>query len=271
MSPFSALLATVLALQTGPSPARPDSISRQSLADSVAALNPDEAIARARELTGDADYDRSISVLKQALAWANLPAPRRREIYLLLIKNYVYVGNDFKFRPQGQEQSNLNYQEAKRLITQCLRTRDLRHTKPEPVTEYPPEMVAFFKEIRAQIFGSFRLLDVTPIHAFATLDGDTLRNLPGEPKKGDIDITVGQHLLVVGAEGFKPTTERITVTPGVFLEKSYRLERRHGPWWYAARWVGAAGVVSGVAAIAASGGGGSSLEPLPGAPDPPNR
>ena len=31
------------------------------------------------------------------------------ETYLLLIKTYVFLGNDLKFKPQGREASNLNY------------------------------------------------------------------------------------------------------------------------------------------------------------------
>jgi hypothetical protein len=272
MRTISGLLAFALLLQAVP-PA-----FAQTAADSTATARPaslpsvDSAISQAKELLRDADYDRSIEVLKQALTVTRTSVDRKREIYLLLIKTYVFLGNDLKFRPQGRAASSLNYQEAKRLIGECLRTRELRHTRCEPVSEYPPEMVAFFAEVRREIFGAYRVLHMDPRWAIAKLDGDTLRSFPGDTLLGDVDIQVGPHEVLVRALGFKDLTDRIQIAPDITLERSYKLERQHGPLWYASRWGAAVGVVGGtIAAFAAKGGNkGTTLAPLPGAPPPPS-
>ncbi len=239
-----------------------------SVADSTAAHAA--ALERAREMLRDGDYDRSIEVLKGALERAGSDPERLRETYLLLIKTYVFLGNDLKFKPQGREASNLNYQEARRLIAECLGRRELRHMYPEPASQYPPEMVTFFAETRRNIFGAFRVQEVVPATALVLLDGDTLRTLPGETQMGDVDIATGEHVVVVSAPGFKETTDRITIAPDVTLERSYRLVKRKGGMWYATRGAGALGLVGGViAAIASRGGTGPTAAPLPSAPDPP--
>lgn len=239
------------------------------LADSSAAHAA--ALEGARELLRDGDYDRSIEVLKSALDLTGNDPARRRESYLLLIKTYVFLGNDLKFKPQGREASNLNYQEARRLIAECLGRRELRHTYPEPASQYPPEMIGFFAETRRSIFGSFRIQEIVPGTAVVLLDGDTLRVAPGETQPGEVNMALGEHVVVVRAAGFKETIDRITIAPDVTLERSYRLEKKKSGMWYATRGAGALGVVGGViAAIAGRGGGGATTAaPLPGAPDPP--
>ncbi|HET9326242.1 MAG TPA: PEGA domain-containing protein [Candidatus Eisenbacteria bacterium] len=266
MTLASLLLGAAIALHGAP-----DFLAAVVQPDDPAAMSAEKAIERARELVGDADYDRSIEVLRVALTRPALTLDQKRDIYLLLIKTYVFLGNDLKFKPQGREASNLNYREARHLIAEMLRVRELRHTQPE--ANSPPEMIAFFSEVRRQIFGAFRVLETTPRTAFVLLDGDTLR-AQEDGKRGDIDIETGPHRVVVDAEGFKRIEERITIAPNVTLEKSYHLDRRHGPWYYASRWIGGIGLASGIAILASQGGddgGGETLEPLPGAPPPPAR
>src|SRR5205085_3764706 len=118
------------------------------------------ALDRARELLRDGDYDRAIELLKGAIEPARADVAQLRDVYLLLVKTYVFLGNDLKFKPQGREASNLNYQEARRLIAECLAVPALRHTVPAPASAYPPEMLGFFAEARAKAFGAFHVLSL---------------------------------------------------------------------------------------------------------------
>jgi len=259
----------VLATPAADSTAAATATTAPAVADSL--LTGAAALARARELLREGDYDPSIDVLKHALAAAHGRPEELRPIYLLLIKTYVFLGNDLKFRPQGREASNLNYQEAKRLIAECLTVRALRHTQPEPTSEYPPEMVAFFAEVRAQMFGAFRVLDLSPAEAVVLFDGDTLRATRAAPHGGDVDIMAGAHEVRVRAPGYKETVDAIRIAPGATVERSYTLDRRRGGWWYATRGAAALALIGGAIAAFAGGNGSNAAaaEPLPGAPPPP--
>lgn len=238
-------------------------------ADSVTAAS----LERARVLIKDGEYDGAIEILKASIQRARPTPVILRDAYLLLIKTYVFVGNDLKFKPQGREASNLNYQEAKKLIAECLRIDVLRHTHPEPASEYPPEMISAFAEVRSKIFGSFRVADLKPPGAVVLLDADTLQALPGDSLLGDVDLEVGPHRVNVIAKGYRPVTQEILISPNSTLERSYRLSRKRGAGWYAA----ASGVaLAGVIGIFAIGRGSADEpppgeEPLPPAPPPPTR
>ena len=228
------------------------------------------SLEKARELIKDGDYDAAIEILKAAVGAGQ--SGQLRDAYLLLIKTYVFVGNDLKFKPQGREASNLNYQEARKLIAECLRTPGLRHTQPEPASEYPPEMLDFFSQVRGSIFGSFRIPRLEPANAVALLDGDTLRAFPGDSLLGDVDLPVGRHLVHLRAAGYKHVDEEVTIPSGSVLERSYRLTRQRGPVWYATASSVALAAVIGVFAIGRAGSGGPSPPGnLPGAPPPPTR
>jgi len=259
------------------------------------ATEVEAALATAREMLRDGDYDRAIEALKPALATARgvvvqpdstgfgfeagpaverADVERLRDVYLLLIKTYVFLGNDLKFKPQGREASNLNYQEAKRLIGECLDVHALRRTQADPVSD-PPEMVAFFDELRRQMFGAFRVIDVDPTQAVVTLDGDTLR-APGDTSAfaADMNLPVGLHRVVVRARvsGYHEYVDHISISPDVTLERSYYLPKRRGWLWYAT-WGTGIGVAGGLIAALAGGGGNDGgtavLTPLPEAPGPP--
>jgi hypothetical protein len=272
---LSALLVVRLLAAGMPIAALAPDARAQVAADSLAA-GPSPAdtagvapLEQARALLREGDYDRSIQVLKPALAAATGDPERLRETYLLLIKTYVFLGNDLKFKPQGREASNLNYQEARRLIAECLGIRELRHLAPVPESQYPPEMVAFFLETRRAIFGAFRVREIVPAGAIVLFDGDTLRAPTGETQPGDVDIAIGPHVVVVSAPGFKPSTDHITIAPDITLERSYRLEKQKGGMWYATRGLGALAVVGGVILAVGGKSGGETASPLPGPPDPP--
>lgn len=230
----------------------------------------DAPIEQARDLIKSGDYDRAIETLRQVITQERGSLPRLRVAYLQLIKTYVFLGNDYKLKPQGREASNLNYKAARELIADCLSVPALRHTQPEPASEYPPEMVGFFVEVRAKLFGSFGLGGVTPASAVVLLDGDTLRLLPGRDMRGEADLGLGRHVVVLRAAGYRDLTDEITISPNALLERRYALTRRRGAWWYAMR----AGAVVGATSIALAARGHSKdtvEQPLPAAPPPPTQ
>lgn len=232
----------------------------------------DASLDEARELIKTGDYDRAIEILRAAIVQSKSQAGRLRDAYLLLIKTYVFLGNDLKLKPQGREASNLNYKAARELIAECLRIKELRHTRPEPASEFPPEMTAFFSEVRGQIFGSFRVVGTEPRNAVVLFDSDTLRMSPGDSLLGDVDLAVGPHLVVVRATGFKDVTDEVLISPNSTLERSYQLPRRRGGAWYATVATGTAGVVGGlIALLAGKKSETEAAQPLPGAPPPPTR
>lgn len=226
----------------------------------------------ARELIKAGDYDRAIEVLKAAMAGGRGEPTGRRDAYLLLIKSYVFLGNDLKFKPQGREASSLNYRAAREMIAECLGVKELRHTRPEPVSEYPPEMISAFIEVRGQVLGAFRVAGLEPPHAVVLFDGDTLRARPAEVMPGEVDLPVGRHQVVVQAPGYRTVTDEISISPNSTLERSYQLKRRRSRAWYATVATGAVGVVGGLIALAVGGGRKSaSAEPLPDPPPPPSQ
>jgi len=243
-----------------------------AVADSTAVAahaDPTAATAEARELIRNGDNDRAIEVLRATIA-ANSGRPEvLKDAYLLLIKTYVFLGNDYKFRPQGREASNLNYRAARELIDEALSIPALRRLEPVPAEDYPPEMVTFFAEARGRMFGAFRIVGLEPAHATVTFDGSVLA-ADGDPRLRAIpDLPVGQHTVSVAAVGYKDFSETIAISPGGTLERSYRLEKKRSPWWYAA----GAGVLAGTVLVITNQNNGSSSGPesLPGPPPPPGQ
>lgn len=242
---------------------------RPAAAQAPATATATDALARARELIKNADYDQALEVLRAEIARPGLPTETLREAYLQLVKTYVFLGNDYKFRPQGREASNLNYRAARDQIAALLAIPALRDTRPEPATDYPPEMIGFFAEVRSRMFGGFRVIGLEPRIAVVMLDGDTLGMSDAGMLPSVIDLPVGPHPVAVRAPGYEDLEETITISPGATVERSYRLEKRRTATWYATRWGGAAVVVGGVVALLARGGSDGGPSPLPGPPPPP--
>lgn len=256
-------------------PGAPPAETASAVADStqVAAMPPEQALAQARELVKSGDNDRAVELLKAALVARALPTALQRDLYLQLIKTYVYLGNDLRFRPQGREAANLNYRAARERVAECLAIPALRHTKPEPVTDYPAEMVRLFGEVRAERFGAFRVVGVEPAEATVRFDGETLK-LSASGVRGDDDLAVGPHRVEVSAPKHRTLTETVTITPGATLERSYSLTRNRGARWYVTRGALAVGVGVGLGLLVGHGngqGGTTAESPLPAAPPPPSR
>lgn len=230
-----------------------------------------EVLSEVRELIKTGDYDGAIENLDGLIEGARGSTATLRDAYLLLIKTYVFMGNELRFKPQGREASRLHYDAARLRTEECLGIEALRHTRPEPATEYPQEMIDLFAEVRGRIFGSFRVVSLDPRDAVVTLDGDTLVAAPGDSLPGDVDLAVGPHRVAVAREGRQPVVEEITISPGATLEKSYVLRRARTRAWYATTIGATLGVVGGLVALIAGGGGGDEGPgPLPEPPLPPN-
>jgi|SRR5580765_1452033 len=224
----------------------------------------------ARDLIRNGEYDGAIELLKRAIGAGQ--SAQLRDAYLLLIKTYFFVGNDLKFNPKaGREAANLNYQEARKLIQECLRTPGLQHTVPVPASDYPSQMIEAFNEIRGTMFGSFRISRLEPRDAVALLDADTLRAFPGDTLLGDVDIPVGKHLVHLRAEGYKSVDEEVVIPPGSVLERSYQMIHQRSAVWYATASTLAVGAVAGVVALFQRHSNGSEPGNLPDAPPPPAR
>jgi hypothetical protein len=235
---------------------------------------PPESLDQARSLIKDGDYDGAIGVLRGTIQELKPNFPALREAYLLLIQSYVFLGNKNRYMPQGKETSALNYKAARELIVECLSIPQLRSTRPEPASEYPPEMITAFAEVRAQMFGSFRVVGLEPADAIVTFDADTLRPYVGDSTTAAglsaVDIPVGNHVVGVSRPGFKMLHEEVAISPGGALERSYQLPRQRGKGFYAAVAGGAALVVAGVVALWPDNET-AGAQPLPGPPGPPSK
>jgi hypothetical protein len=249
------------------------STTTSAFPDSVSPNGTDLAprLQEARECLKNGDYERAIDLLRTAIERARNRLPELRDAYLLLVKTYVLRGNEYKLEIQGRPTSELYYSQARQMIVECLNTRELRHTEPVPVSEYPPEMTDLFAEVRREIFGSLRVVDLVPPDATVLCDADTLRAALPDSLLGDTDISVGPHLMVVRRAGYRDRTEEVHISPGSVLELRYRIEKKHTTGWYALRGGLLSGAVGG-AVWAISGGKDEPVvgpQDLPGPPSPP--
>ena len=252
----------------------PSSLMAQNAqhASAAAPMDVESTIQNARESIKNGRYDQAIETLQDVIKRPQQRTETLRVPYLLLIEAFVYRGNDFRCREPGRQASLQNYEKARALIAECLRVRELRHTRPEPATDYPDEMVASFKDVRAQIFGSFRVSDVSPAGAVVLFDADTLKGEPGSAMREDTDLAVGQHRVIVHYPGYREVAENVTIAPGSTLEQPYHLTRPDRRVWYASG--AAVFLAGGLAAILgkkAAGTGTTTAQPLGGPPPPPAR
>jgi hypothetical protein len=261
-----ALLCALMIVIASPLPVLAQTAAQ---AQAVPPGDPDAVLQTARELIKTGKYGHAIETLQALVAQLEPNTEIRRDAYLLLIKAFVYTGNGFKGTEDGQSNMKLNYGEARKLIAECLGIRELRHTRPEPETDYPEEMVAFFKDVRAQVFGAFRVTNVSPADAIVLFGADTLRTMAGETLLGGDDLAVGTHLVVVRAPGYRDLTAEVKISPGATVEQSFELTRHHGTLWYASRVGAALGVVGGLVAFLVKPSDGPTVDPPLGGPPPP--
>jgi hypothetical protein len=263
------ILATVGFLLGSPASGQDVSPSGKTGAPDRTAQNGvdlDASIQAARQYLKDGEYERAAESLRPAISKARNQITRLRQAYLLLIVTYVYQGNSAKMQVNGLEASRRYYAEAKRYVIECLSTRELRDTSTEPATDYPPEMVELFADVRRDIFGTFRILRLLPPDAVVTIDGDTLQTSPGGSLIQEPSLQIGAHTVTVNHPGYGGIVENIRVNPGDVVERSFELKRRSHRAWYSALAVAAAG---GTAALL-SGKKGSSPRGSDNLPEPPS-
>jgi len=246
----------------GPAPAR-----------AAETFDPAGLIAGARAGLKAGDYDQAARNLKTIINTAESTSPYLAQGYLLLVQTYVMRGNYYKTEPQGRETAELFYREARRFTEEGLRRPQLRHLRAEPSLEYPPEMVEIFRQARAELLGSLRIVRLEPVDAAVVLDGDTLRVNPADSTLDEHDLLAGPHRVTLHRRGFKDLSETLQISPGSVTERSYTLSHRHGPFWYASR---SAVLLGSVAALVVSRSGRSDAgktpaTPLPGPPALPDR
>lgn len=219
------------------------------------------------ELIKTGQYDRAIEILKEEIAAAQDDPARLERAYLLLIKTYVIRANFYKFEPEGRGTAELYTQESSRTLHECLQIPALRHVRPVPASDYPPEMVELFEKTRGAIFGTFRVSQLAPADAEVLFDDLPLQRMPADSLLGDTDIPAGAHVVTVKRRGYRDLREEIMLPAGVQLERSYELRRARKVWTY----VPLAGVVAAsiVGVLVMRGGGDSSGGSLPPPPPPP--
>ena len=233
----------------------------------------DATLQRARDLIyTSGDYDGAVRLLREEVDWQRPPDDKLREAYLLLIDSIVYLGNARVADPGGYSTAQILYDEARTTIAQCLSVKELRQTRPEPDSLFAPETKRFFTEVRQQTLGGFEIRTLQPEDATVTLDGDTLRAMPGETVRSDLNLLAGTHVVQISHDGFDAISEEIRIEPGVTASRDYALNKHRGWSWYATRGTGLAVVAGGVIALVTGASNESTpppAEPLPSAPPPP--
>jgi hypothetical protein len=195
----------------------------------------DSLMARGLKYLIAGEHDSAAQQLKAALELARDDTPRLARDYLLLIETYVVAGNYFKSEPQGREASLLFYREGRRYVEESLGLPQLRHLRPEPPTDYPPEMLAMFREARELRFGSLRLRKVVPSDAMVLLDGDTLSCAPPDSVLEVLDLAVGPHALLLRRGGYQDFKETVNISPGSMTERNFEMRPARGLVWYTTR------------------------------------
>jgi hypothetical protein len=238
----------------------------QSAAAIAPPADPRASLAEARELIKSGEYAKTVDVLRASREAMRGDASLLAENYLLLIKTYVFMGNELRNQPNGRPSAEAVYDQASEMIAECLAIPALRHTRPEPETDYPPEMVQLFREVRDTVQGGLRITSLDPPEAVVLLQGDTLRASSAAALLEATDLPIGVYRLEVHAPRFVSIREELQITPGAMLERPYTLKPKRGTMWYATRVAGAVGAVAAIVLIAQPK---KTSEPDLGEPPPP--
>lgn len=243
------------------------SVVQAQVASSGDAYGP--VLVKARELLREGEHQAAIELLRPAIdeMVQQLVAYREnlREAYLLLVNHQVQRSKKF-FRDGDRESGRLWREDAKTTIAECLETPGFSDVAPDPARD-PADMFDLFDEVRREIFGTFRVVELDPPQARVHLDAESLGNGEEGLPLVRSNLESGFHLVVVRAEGYKDLTDEIDLSAGTTLDVKYALEKEPGWGTWTMRAVLAGATVAVVASLAKKGG--SSPGPLPEPPLPP--
>ncbi len=134
-----------------------------------------ERVEQARRLVKAGSYDEAIAILTTAIRDGNMETEVLREAYLLLASTFIYKYNQYRNSFETRAIAGESYQEADRVVRECLGRWELRHTRPDTLGAYPPEIPKLFAQVRRAEFGTLRIAALDPPDAVVVLRGDTLR------------------------------------------------------------------------------------------------
>jgi hypothetical protein len=246
-------------------------IPRATIAQDTSS-SPESSFEQVEQYLMHGDYDHAFNLLKELVGEleASDDVERLRKAYLQLIDTYVERGN--WYRSNGQlENAALYRQQAREWVVKCLQTRELRDTYPENRLLYDQVMFDLFDDVRAELFGAFRVIELSPPQAFVTFDGDTLTAVPD----GSISVSNipgGEYPVSVSYDGYDTITDMVTIVPATTLERPYLLKKKRGFLWWTVWGAGVTAAVYGITTLVT----GSSDSPtptdspLPEPPLPPN-
>jgi hypothetical protein len=216
-------------------------------AQEVVSTPPGSVLTEARTLLKEGAHQAAIELLRPAIEQMvqELAANREnlREAYLLLINTQVQRSKKF-FKDGDPPSGRLYREDAKSTIVECLETPGLSDTAPDPARD-PAEVLDLFDEVRREIFGTFRVIELDPPEAMVHLDGEYLGTGDGGLPITRSNLASGFHLVVVRAEGYKDYTDEIEMSAGTILDVKYELEGKPGwgTWTMRAVVAGAAAAV----------------------------
>jgi len=225
----------------------------------------EELLRQARSHMQQLEYEEAIALLEPVLATPAIDTALLGETYLLLVEAHVYRGN---LGPPGTKERQLWYDEAAKLVHDCLARPDLRHIDPDPPESYPAEMVQLFAAARREMFGTFEIGSLDPSDAEVLLGGAPLvRDADGALRRTAVPI--GRHVLLVRRPGYREIVEDLEISPATVSSRSFSLERDRGFGWYATRVIAPVAAVVGAAVVIATRGG-QEETPFPPPPNPPS-
>ena len=190
-----------------------------------------------------------------------------RDAYVDVVAQLVYYSNRLGEAGRTNIQALL-LEDARAMATECVRTPELRRTRPEP--PYTELAMDAFTQARLANIGGFVIDSLEPRDATVVVGVDTLRVPAGGDKLADYDLIAGEYPVTIMADGYKTLEDMITVLPAQTASKPYRLSKPTSWWWWAGGSVVLAGAIAGTA-VALSGGDNppATVPDLDGPPPPP--
>jgi hypothetical protein len=219
-------------------------------------------------------YQPAKEILDAILADSTATVEERQRAHLLTIKLYVLAANDADGKGDDFNAEE-NRSRASREITRCLEIPELRNTLPNPPQDFPQPMGTLFEQVRAGLFGSFRVKSLEPKNAIVVLDGDTLFHAAGQlPAEDNVyarrDGKPVEHTVVIEADGYKKQISTFEIDPSTVYTPEFVLDKGCGlPCWALRGGIVAAAIGAGAILLPSGGQSSQTEQPLPSPPNPP--